>query len=956
VCRVRFRLLGPVTAERNGQTLQLRRAHTRGLLAYLLLHSGQPISRDALTEALWGGAQPSAARSQLPKAVGTIRRALADLGLPDAIQSGPYGYLAVVDLTTVDAIALEEGLRAARAADATGVERACRLRAALAEWGAEPLQDAAGSFVEAARARLVELRLTAVEELADVELALGGAEALTPKLAELVAAHPLRERLRARYMAVLFHSGRKSEALLTFRAYRNQLAAQEGLDPGREILDLQAAILRDDGPAPMAARPAPAPTLLAPAPPLGPAPPVVPAPAGSRARPAQLPLTLHGFTGRVAQLERLDAMATTSVDSAATLIITGMPGVGKTTLAVRWAHRVVERFPDGQLYVNLRGFDPGAAMTPGEAIRGLLGALGVAAERVPLDVDGQAAHYRSLLDGKRILVVLDNARDAAQVRPLLPGAPGCLAVVTSRNRLSSLVAVEGARTLALDLLDPGEATELLAGRIGAARLAAEPQAVGAIVTATARLPLALALVAARAVGEPSLPLSALAADLSRTRGGLDALSVEDEATDMRSVLSWSYRALTPAAARLFRLLGCHPGADISTPAAASLAGSPLDEIAELLGELQRAHLVTEHVPGRYRGHDLLRAYATELVEAPGRADERREAVHRVLDHYAHTANAAAPLLGPKRERFGPEPPVCGVTPEVISDPEQAWTWFTAEQQVLVAAIRRSAADGLDAYTWRLTNVSSGFLDRRGRWDEVVELNLLALDAATRLGETRAAAYSRRMMAGAYVRRARFDDAVPHIEAAIALYESLGDHGRIASMHRVRSYGLNRRGRYREALAEAMKSLDLYRLAGDRFEEASVINNIAFIHGLLGDHQKALEIGTRALAMIEELGNRDALAWAWDTLGRAHRGLGEHDRAIECHQKALAIHHKHPYPVHEGEVWSNLGDAYRAAGRLADAQAAWLRSLEILAPDHPVVPRARASLAALPALELVQLSE
>jgi len=352
--------------------------------------------------------------------------------------------------------------------------------------------------------------------------------------------------------------------------------------------------------------------------------------------PRQLPAAVPGFAGREPHLRQLDALAfdpDTGDAPATALVITaidGMAGVGKTALAVHWAHRVADRFPDGQLYVNLRGFDPtGTVVSAAEAIRGFLDAFQIPAQRIPVGLDAQAALYRSLLAGRRMLIVLDNARDAEHVRPLLPGTPGCLVVVTSRNQLTGLVAAEGAHPLALDVLDRAGARELLTRRLGARRVAAEPEAVNEIIDRCARLPLTLALAAARAAARPQVPLTALAEQLrTTTGGGLAAFAVDDPATDVRAVFSWSYRTLTPEGARLFRVLGLHPGPDISAPAAASLAGIPVDRVDALLAELTRAHVLAEHAPGRYTFHDLLRAYATDRAHAAPAAARRHPGTGR----------------------------------------------------------------------------------------------------------------------------------------------------------------------------------------------------------------------------------------------------------------------------------------------------------------------------------------
>jgi hypothetical protein len=377
--------------------------------------------------------------------------------------------------------------------------------------------------------------------------------------------------------------------------------------------------------------------------------------------------------------------------------IAGTAGIGKTALAVHWAHRVADRFPDGQLYVNLRGFDPsGSPMAPAEAVRGFLDGLQVPPQGIPASLEAQAGLYRSLLAGRRMLVLLDNARDAGQVAPLLPGAPGCLVLVTSRNQLPGLVAAAGAHPVALDLLSRDEAVQLLARRLGDDRLTAEPDATDELVTWCAGLPLALAIVAARVATHPAFPLAVLADQLREARDGLDGFDAGDTTTDARAVFSWSYRALSAPAARLFRLLGLHPGADVTTGAAASLAGLPPAHVRPMLAELASAHLVTEHTPGRYAFHDLLRAYAGELAHTMDTGTDRWAATRRLLDHYLHIAHAADLLLYRHGETITLPPPEPAVAAAHLGDYDQAMAWFTAEHRVLLAAIDHAARTGSTA--------------------------------------------------------------------------------------------------------------------------------------------------------------------------------------------------------------------------------------------------------------------
>src|SRR6185437_14903204 len=458
---------------------------------------------------------------------------------------------------------------------------------------------------------------------------------------------------------------------------RDTLGQELGIGPSRMISDLQTAILRQDPELDLAA---PGVTL--------------PATRPGTPVPAQLPSAVPAFAGRLAELARLDALlppagaaASSAPPAAVITAVSGTAGVGKTALAVHWAHRVAARFPDGQLYVNLRGFDPaGQALEPGAAMQGFLAALGVPADGIPAGLPAQAGLYRSLLAGRRVLVVLDNARDVEQVRPLLPGSPGCMALVTSRDRLTGLVATDGAFPLTLDLLPAADARDLLAQRLGPGRVASEPAAVADIVAGCARLPLALTIAAARAATHPTFPLAVLATELREATHALDPFQGGDLATDVRAVFSWSYRALSPGAARLFRLLGLHPGPDIGLAAAASLAAAGPDRVRVPLAELTRAHLLAEHAPGRYAFHDLLRSYAAEQALAHDGQEARDAAVHRVLDHYLHTAGRAAMLLEPHSPPLTLIPAQPGVTLGEPATAEDALAWFTAEHAALLAAV------------------------------------------------------------------------------------------------------------------------------------------------------------------------------------------------------------------------------------------------------------------------------
>ncbi|MDW6064706.1 BTAD domain-containing putative transcriptional regulator [Streptomyces sp. FXJ1.4098] len=637
---VRFAVLGPVRAWRAGAELDLGRPQQRVLLGLLLARAGRPVGLSEIVDALWGEDPPGSAVNVVRRHIGILRRTL-EPGLPlrapgHWLLREAAGYRIAVDADSLDLLGFRR-LReqADEAADRSPGRAVTLLTEALALW-----KGPAGADVSVeirARALLDVLdreRLAAVKELADAALRAGMTAPVLDELRKAALANPLDEPLLARLVRALAATGQRAEALETQRAAVARLADELGLAPGRELSDAHAAVLRESRPA---TRPAAGPAAgsgvalggesadggMVSASPLSAIP--LPGVGYSEPRPAQLPQDLPAFSGRRAQLAKLSALlpeAGRPLDTAVISVIGGMAGVGKTTLAVHWAHQVADRFPDGQFYVDLRGFDPtGTALDPGEAVRDFLCALGVPRHRVPHGLDAQTALYRSLLAGRRFLVLLDNALDTEQVRPLLPGAPGCLVIVTSRDTLTGLVADHGAHPLSLCWLDAEEGRELLAARLGAVRVAAEPQAAAEIVELCAGLPLALSCVAARLAAHPGFRLSALAAELRDAHDRLDAIA--RGSAEVSTVFSWSYRALSAGAARLFRLLAGHPGPDLSASAVAELAaldgldgldGLDAQESARLLAELTRAHLVAELSPGRYSVHDLLRSYAAGLGE------------------------------------------------------------------------------------------------------------------------------------------------------------------------------------------------------------------------------------------------------------------------------------------------------------------------------------------------------
>jgi DNA-binding SARP family transcriptional activator/tetratricopeptide (TPR) repeat protein len=925
-----FCLLGPLTVRRGDAVVALPAGKQRALLAALLLNANRVVPAEDLAETLWGTAPPPSARVSVQNYVARLRKALGAEG-HSRIGTQPRGYVISVAAGELDLTRFESLLGAARQAarDGSWESAAAQARAALALWRGEPLADVESELLIAREApRLAELRLQALEIRIDADLQLGRPGEVISELRQLVAAQPLRERLHALLMLALYRDSRQAEALAAYRQARAVLIEELGTEPGPELQRLHRQIL--------AADPALARTDRA-RPPASAAGPV----------PRQLPAALADFTGRATELAALAGMLDDAgAGGPGTVVISaigGTAGVGKTALALHWAHQVANRFEDGQLYVNLRGFGPSDNPgTPGEAIRGFLDALGVPPERIPPLPEAQVGLYRSLLTDRKVLIVLDNVRDEQQMRPLLPASPGSLVLVTSRSQLSGLAAADGARLLSLDVLSHAEAVQLLAARLGHARAAAEPDAAGQIASLCACLPLALAVAAARAAARPGFSLDALAGELTDAAARLDALDAGDPDSSVRAVFSWSVRQLSDQAARMFGLLGLHPGPDITVPAAASLAKLAEPDARRLLHELTRAHLIAEHLPGRYAFHDLLRAYAAEQAHRIGSDTDQHEATGRVLDHYLHTAARAARLCNPTIEPVVLVTPRLGADPERPADRQQALAWFEAEHQVLLDAVVLAAESGFDSHAWQLPWAMAPFLQIRGYWQEWAATQRTALTAAVRLGDSAAQALSGRCLADALTSLGDHDQAGDHYASSLTLCQRLGDRFGEARTQQSLGWLAECQGRYADALGHDEQALRLFHAIGDKANEAITLNNVGWHHSTVGDYQQAREFCRQALTLSAEIGLRSC---AWDSLGYAEHHLGNLAEAAACYERALSLSREFGDRLGDAEILTHLGDNHHAAGELAQAREAWQQALAIFDDiQHPDAGQVRAKLA------------
>lgn len=794
-----------------------------------------------------------------------------------------------------------------------------RLGSALARWRDQALEDEDGPGDQRALpAHLEEMRMQAVEDRAQADLHRGMHHQVAVELTQLAVEHPLRERMLGLLMLALYRDGRPAAAAAVYDQACLHSSGQPdstlavALRPLHEQIQANNPALHD----------APAET--------GPLP-----DAGGAVVPRQLPPGPADFTGRQHELRLLTRWLDggTSAGVPVILVVTGTAGVGKTALALQWAHQLRHRFPDGQLYLNLRGFGPSPAPAArAEVIATLLESLGVPPGRIPRQLDAQVGLYRSLLACRRMLIVLDNARDEAQVRPLLPGSASCAVVVTSRSQCIGLAAAEGARLVALGMLAEHEARQLLAARLGVDRAAAEPDSVAELANLCGRLPLALAITAAQAATRPAQPLSSLAAGVRDARARFDALDAGDEAADIRSAFSWSYRLLGGPAASMFRVLAAHPGPDISRAAAASLVGGDIPAARAALAELARASLVLEHAGGRFAVHDLLRAYAAELCEE----NERRAALRRVADHYLRVTRAAMRLAYPA-EDDKPRARVVrlGASPESLADRRHALAWLEAEHRVLLAMTAAVAEAGLDAHAWELPALLSQHFQRRGYFPDWAESQRTALAAATRRRDEAAQARAHRALGDALVQLESIPQARAQLRRALTLYRRLGDDFGQAGVHCSISRLFDSLADPAASLSHRRSALRLYRACGHLAGQARALNGMGWDSALLGRITRGLSYCQQALDLNRQVGDRFGEASTLDSIGYCWHLAGRPDRAIIHYEQALEAFADTSDRYSLAHTLDRLADSRRAIGSHEAAHHAWRQAIAIFdAMHHP----------------------
>jgi DNA-binding SARP family transcriptional activator/tetratricopeptide (TPR) repeat protein len=941
--RLLFGLLGPLLVRQADVELRVTAARQRVLLATLLVRHGHVVSADELVEHVWDGLSPGGARATLHSYVMRLRHQLGPVAGARIVTCQP-GYAIRLDTDELDETRFRTLIRAGTEAvrEQSWSRASLLLAEALQLWRGVPLADVPSE--ELRRLMLPQweqLRLQAIEAKNEADLCLGKHAQLVPELYSLTAEHPLRERLHGQLMLAMYRSGCQADALAAYQRARRLLVDQLGVEPTVELRELHQRILAAD--VQLSLPTASLPTPSVPARTVSKAAPAEPDESPSReiakvgadghapAAPCLLPPAPASFVGRDNELAALSKMADMpgSVPGVVPIAaIVGAAGVGKTALAVHWAHQAADRFPNGQLYVDLRGFDPGRPMAATDALAGFLRALGVAGQDIPAEQDERAARFRSLLAGRRLLVVLDNAADVAQVRPLLPGTAGCVAVVTSRDSLPGLVARDGARRLDLDVLPLAEAVGLLRLLIGE-RVDEDPPAAEALAAECGCLPLALRVAAELATARPGAQLPDLVDELADPRQRLDLLEAgDDPRTAVRAVFSWSYKNLDPATATAFRLAGLHPGANFDGYALAALADTTLPQASRLVDRLVRAHLVQSAGHGRYGMHDLLRAHALELSLASDSDEARRAALTRLLDFYLSAASAAMDTLFPaERHR---RPSVCAPTTPVpsLADAAAARAWLDGELANFVAVTAHAEERGWPGHATRLATILFRYLDVGGRLAEASTIHAHARKAASRLADSTAEATALTSLGTLAWRRCRYTEAIGHLREALALQRAAADQAGQARTLGNLGLVVFQQGGYQQAARYYRQALALFRRTGDRPGSISSLGNLGTIEMRQGRYQQAARHHRQALDLCYETGIQMWQAYALLSLGVIEQRIGRHEQAAAQLLDALNVARDVSDFSAEAYVLTSLGVVLLRQGRHAEAVRSHERALTL----------------------------
>ncbi|WP_328609079.1 tetratricopeptide repeat protein [Amycolatopsis sp. NBC_00345] len=933
-----FGLLGSLQVRGTLGGISPRPSRQSVLLVTLLSRANSPVSIGELVEAAWGEHPPAAENAAVHTTISRLRQMLSvsvDPAGYDRIVTDTMGYSIRVLDGELDASVFRGLVAEGRAAldGGRGAEAVVTLERALDLWrGSTAASGMSGWFVESLRGPLDDLRLSATEDLARARLMIGQADAVAEELRGLVTRHPFRERLWEHLMLALYRTGRQSDALDTFREARRTLIDQLGIEPGPELCGLYRRILDNDPALLDVATTDPGAVVV------------------TRAEPRQLPADVVNFVGREQELQRLDAL-TAGRDAAdgggpMVFVVDGGAGIGKTALAVRWAHRARGRFDGGDLYVNLHGFDAtGSPTDPFEALDQLLRALHITPSEIPRGLEERAALYRTVLSDRRLIVVLDNAADAEQVRPLLPGSSSCAVIVTSRKRLSGLVAREGAVRLTVGSLGSDDAAALIRRISGPGRSDVSGEALDTLIGLCCRIPLALRVAAERLTLRQHGTLADLVDEIGSRQSALSTLTLPEDATSsVRTVFSWSYSMLGPASRRMFRLLGLFPGEHTSVPAAAALAGVSVADALDLLESLVSMHLLEEVADRRYRLHDLLRDYARERAELEAEDTGPDRALTRLAGWYLCTArNATVVILPPSRPRRAvPVQQEPGIEPVTFGSYRQALDWFEAERVTLIAVADYCVRHEVHDLASQLPAALWGFFQVRGYTGDWITTHERALASARAMGlAVEAPALCN--LGTAYLEAYQFDRAVEYHQRALVLGNELGDAWVVGVSTANLGEGYRRAGRYELARTHFEQAVSLGEANGNNWLYAFSLGSLATVLSALGEHDEATGMYDRALVIHREHGDHYQEARCLQGLGDAYRSSAKHRDAKDSYLRALALCREMGNGLDTARITYSLGEIELELGQHAEAEAHFKAADEIagqLEDSHRALLRAQ----------------
>ncbi len=902
-----LRVLGPVDIWRDEHSISVLGPKQRTLLALLVIRANQVIPHDRLLTALWAEKPPATSRRLLHNYLWSVRRLLDDA---NTLVGTPTGYSLRLRPGDSDLDVFLSETAAGRSAMAAGdpAKASERLGAALALWRGPALDGTQPDFQAVEGTALEELRVAALLSRIDADLVLGRHAELIGELRLLVAEHPLNEGFHGRLMRTFHRIGRTAEALEVFRTARKRFREELGLDPGEELVRLHQSILAGEPvagniPAERALTPSPAPT------------------SSPTTVPRQLPADVARFTGREESLRRLDLLLSTDRGGASAVVITaitGTPGIGKTALATRWGHRVADRFPDGQLYVNLHGYSQGQPVTGAQALYQLLTGLGVATDQIPHEVDERASMYRSLLADRRMLVVLDNAARAEQVRPLLPGSTLCKVVITSRDSLRGLSVTHDVHPLTLDLLSPDEARTLLGAVLGEERIRDEAEAVLELARLCGHLPLALRLAAAHLGGRPALPVADFVARLAR-ENRLTTLDIEEDPhIGVRAAFETSYRSLPEPARRTFRLLGLHPGPDIGVDEVVALAQASVEDVRAALDTLIGAHLVQHGTGGRFVVHDLVSLFARERAESDDPEPARRGALVQLFDWYLHTTRAAMEHVNTDYSGITlvSQPPSHGIP--VFGDYDSATRWLDAEYPALISAVNHAAEHGWFGYAWQIAYTLDYFFYLRDRVDDWVTVHQTALSAVRQAGERHGEGRILNALGAANMFAGKIDRCLDYQRQALDLSRAAGDRKEEAYALGRLGYSLLWVGDFRQTIQNCVKAIELFNQLDDEHGEATVIFTLGIAYLRMGRSPDALRCVERCLAFERRTGNRNDEAYTLNVLGDVHESLGDLTTALDLYQQSIQLNRSVGNHRVEANSVNGIGRIRRRQKRHAEA--------------------------------------